>query len=80
MPDELRTAITLREVDGLSYEEIAEQNVAVAASKVGVMGRAEDQAILQADRDTAMRAYDLVQKYNSKNNLGESRGAPKEKK
>jgi hypothetical protein len=61
-------------------EEIAEQNVAVSAAKVGVMGRAEDQAILQADRDTAMRAYDLVQKYNSKNNLGESRGAPKEKK
>ena len=25
LPDELRTAITLREVDGLSYEEIAEQ-------------------------------------------------------
>ena len=24
LPDELRTAITLREVDGLSYEEIAE--------------------------------------------------------
>ena len=24
LPDELRTAITLREVDGLSYEEISE--------------------------------------------------------
>ena len=24
LPDELRTAITLRELDGLSYEEIAE--------------------------------------------------------
>ena len=25
LPEELRTAITLREVDGLSYEEIAQQ-------------------------------------------------------
>jgi RNA polymerase sigma-70 factor (ECF subfamily) len=25
LPDELRTAITLREVDGLSYEEIAQK-------------------------------------------------------
>lgn len=56
-------------------EEIDEQNVAVSAAKVGVMGRAQDQTILQGDRDTALKAYDTIQKYNARNTLGESRGA-----
>lgn len=60
-------------------EEIDEQNVAVSMAKVGVMGRAQDQAILQGDRDTALRAYDTIQKYNAKNTLGESRSKGEKK-
>lgn len=62
----------LREQDQLAKQEIAEQNLVVSAAKVGVMGRAQDQAVLERDRDDAFKLVDLLRQNNAGNDVGES--------
>jgi chaperonin GroES len=67
--DELR----LREQHQTAQQEIAEQNTIVNAAKVGVMGRAQDQTVLQGDREAAFRLMETMRNNASTNNVGESR-------
>lgn len=53
-------------------EELREQANVVNAYKVGVMGRAQDEQILQADRQTALRVAEMLSAQNDTNNLGDS--------
>jgi len=69
--DELR----LREQQQVAQQEIAEQNAIINAAKVGVMGRAQDQAVLQGDREAAFRLMESVRSSAATNNAGESRDA-----
>ncbi len=62
----------LKEQDQLAKQEIAEQNLVVSAAKVGVMGRAQDQAVLERDRDDAFKLVDLLRQNNAGNDVGES--------
>lgn len=54
-------------------EELNEQSIALKALHYGNMGRAQDQQILQADRDRAMEAMKMLMEIHARNNLGESR-------
>jgi len=54
-------------------EELGEQNVRLKAMHYGNMGRAQDQQLLQADRDRAMEALRTLAEIHERNTLGESR-------
>jgi len=62
----------LREQDQIAKQELGEQNLVVSAAKVGVMGRAQDQAVLARDRDDAFRLVELLRQNNAGNDIGES--------
>lgn len=62
----------LKEQDQRAKQELAEQNLVVSAAKVGVMGRAQDQAVLERDRDDAFRLVELLKQNNAGNDVGES--------
>jgi len=62
----------LREQDQIAKQELGEQNLVVSAAKVGVMGRAQDQAVLARDRDDAFRLVELLRQNNASNDIGES--------
>lgn len=64
--------LRLQEQNQLAQQELGEQNVEVAAAKVGVMGRAQDQAVLQGDREAALRLMELLREQNDTNNVGDS--------
>jgi hypothetical protein len=64
--------LRLKEQDQLAKQEVAEQNVVVSAAKVGVMGRAQDQAVLTADREAAFRLMEQLRQQNQGNDVGES--------
>lgn len=54
-------------------EELGEQNVRLKALHYGNMGRAQDQQLLQADRDRALEALRTLAEIHERNTLGESR-------
>lgn len=66
----------LAERKQVSGEELAEQNTRLKAMHYGNMGRAQDQAILQADRDRAVEALKALADIHERNMLGESGGPP----
>jgi hypothetical protein len=53
-------------------EELAEQRNRLQLFHYGMMGRAQDQQILQGDRDRAMELLRLMQQRHDSNDLGES--------
>jgi hypothetical protein len=64
--------LRMEQQDKLARQEIDEQNVAVSAAKVGVMGRAQDQTVLERDRDDAFKLMELLRQNNESNDVGES--------
>ena len=58
--------------------ELGEQQVEVKALQVGMMGRAQDQALLAEDRAAAQREVDEMQVEHDSNQVGES-ATPKAK-
>lgn len=54
-------------------EELGEQNVALKAMHFGMMGRAQDQQILQDDRRLALEERQSLREEHARNDLGESR-------
>ena len=58
--------------------ELGEQQVEVKALQVGMMGRAQDQALLAEDRAAAQREVDEMQAEHDSNEIGES-ATPKAK-
>lgn len=66
----------LAERKQVAAEELGEQNVEVAALKVGVMGRAQDQNILIRDRELALQENQQLRDNNNANELGDSRDEP----
>jgi hypothetical protein len=58
--------------------ELGEQQVQVKALQVGMMGRAQDQELLAADREAAQREVDEMQAAHASNEIGES-ATPKAK-
>lgn len=63
----------LRERQQAASEERDEQNVRMKVFHTGVMGRAQDQQILQKDRQMALDVLRDFQKQHASNDLGESR-------
>lgn len=57
-------------------EEIDEQNTRLKAMHYGNMGRAQDQQILQQDRDRALEALKTLAEIHERNQMGESRDEP----
>lgn len=64
--------LRLQEQDQRASQELDEQNSQVAALKVGMMGRAQDQAVLQKDRELALSLMQALQAKQSGNDVGES--------
>jgi hypothetical protein len=64
--------LVLQERKQSADEELKEQSNVVNAYKVGVMGRAQDAQILQADREMALRVAQTIQQQNDVNTFGES--------
>jgi hypothetical protein len=56
-------------------EELGERRLEVDAFRAGVMGRSADAAVLQADREQALRMVELLKQENATNKTGES-GTP----
>ena len=54
-------------------EELGEQNTRLKAMHYGMMGRAQDQELLQRDREMALNLLREYQQRHSNNDLGESR-------
>jgi len=59
----------------VSSEELAERKLEVDTFRAGVMGRSADAAVLQADREQALRMVELIKQENATNKTGES-GTP----
>jgi len=57
--------LVLREQEQRSRNEIAEQNLVISAAKVGVNIRAEDQDVVQKDREAAMRLMQMLNQNNT---------------
>jgi hypothetical protein len=56
-------------------EELGERKLEVDAFRAGVMGRSADAAVLQADREQALRMVELLKQENATNKTGNS-GTP----
>jgi hypothetical protein len=56
----------------VSSEELSERKLEVDAFRAGVMGRSADAAVLQADREQALRMVELIKQENATNKTGES--------
>jgi len=56
-------------------EELDERKLEVDAFRAGVMGRSADAAVLQADREQALRMVELLKQENATNKTGQS-GTP----
>jgi hypothetical protein len=56
----------------VSSEELAERKMEVDTFRAGVMGRSADAAVLQADREQALRMVELIKQENATNKTGES--------
>lgn len=56
----------------MADEEMRERQQVLDAQKAGVMGRAQDQSILQQDRDFALRIMQQLETQNASNALGNS--------
>jgi hypothetical protein len=56
----------------VSSEELAERKLEVDTFRAGVMGRSADAAVLQADREQALRMVELIKQENATNKTGES--------
>lgn len=54
----------------INDEALRERQQLLDAQKAGVMGRAQDQNILQADRDFALRVIDQLERQNATNQIG----------
>ncbi len=63
---------TLAERKQMADEELQEQGLQVKALHVGMMGRAQDQAVLQKDREMAFKLMQEMNQRNSTNDIGES--------
>lgn len=68
--------IALDERKQTADEEFTEQELVLQAQRNGVMGRAQEQQILQEDRRMANEAIDRLVQDNQTNELGESRTKP----
>jgi hypothetical protein len=55
--------------------ELGEQNAETKALQVGMMGRAQDQALLAKDRENAQREVDEMQAEHDANEIGDSGAA-----
>lgn len=64
--------LALAERKQTADEELGEQNVRLKAMHYGNMGRAQDQQLLQADRDRALEALRTLAEIHERNRLGES--------
>lgn len=60
----------------MADEELRERQQVLDAQKAGVMGRAQDQNMLQADRDFALRVIQQLESQNATNALGNSAPTP----
>jgi hypothetical protein len=56
----------------VANEELGERKLEVDAFRAGVMGRSADAAVLQADREQALRMVELLKQENATNKTGES--------
>ena len=63
----------LRERQATASEELNEQNTRLKAMHYGMMGRAQDQTILQKDRELAVKLLQEFQQRHAGNDIGESR-------
>jgi hypothetical protein len=59
----------------IAGEELGERKLEVDAFRAGVMGRSADAAVLQADREQALRMVELLKQENATNKTGNS-GTP----
>jgi hypothetical protein len=59
----------------VASEELGERKLEVDAFRAGVMGRSADAAVLQADREQALRMVELLKQENATNKTGHS-GTP----
>ena len=59
----------------VANEELGERRLEVDAFRAGVMGRSADAAVLQADREQALRMVELLKQENATNKTGNS-GTP----
>lgn len=66
--DKLRLAESKQSGD----QELREQELQTRAVQVGMMGRAQDQAVLQKDREIALQLLQTLQQQHATNELGES--------
>ena len=66
--DKLRLQERKQVVDG----ELREQEIQTRAVHVGMMGRAQDQQVLQKDREMAMQLLTQLQQQHRQNDIGES--------
>jgi hypothetical protein len=56
----------------VASEELGERKLEVDAFRAGVMGRSTDAAVLQADREQALRMVELLKQESATNKTGES--------
>jgi hypothetical protein len=62
----------------VAAEELGERKLEVDVFRAGVMGRSADAAVLQKDREQALRLYETIQREHATNTLGAS-GTPADK-
>ena len=60
----------------VASEELGERKLEVDAFRAGVMGRSADAAVLQADREQALRMVELLKQENATNTTGQSGAKP----
>jgi hypothetical protein len=73
--DKAGAELLLAKQKQVAGEELGERRLEVDAFRAGVMGRSADAAVLQADREQALRMVELLKQENATNKTGES-GTP----
>jgi hypothetical protein len=73
--DKAGAELLLAKQKQVAGEELGERKLEVDAFRAGVMGRSADAAVLQADREQALRMVELLKQENATNKTGNS-GTP----
>jgi hypothetical protein len=74
--DKAGAELLLAKQKQVAGEELGERKLVVDTFKAGVMGRSADAAVLQADREQAIRMAQLLQQENATNKTGQSGTTP----
>jgi hypothetical protein len=74
--DKAGAELLLAKQKQVASEELGERKLVVDTFKAGVMGRSADAAVLQADREQAIRMAQLLQQENATNKTGQSGTTP----